>query len=880
MSKIPYVLPLDAVTQDQTAVVGGKGLRLAELARAGLPVLPGFCITTAAYRAFIEAGDLLSLLEDGDAAALRERITCAAIPTPIAEAITSAYAGLDGAVAVRSSATGEDSQEASFAGQYATFLNVTGSDAVLDRVRACWASLWGEQALAYMREQAIDPRGVAMGVVVQRLGDAHASGVIFTLNPLTGNEEEMTIEAAWGLGEAVVSGRVTPDRYRVNFIDGEVVSREVANQSVVLVADRAGGVREESLPHERRDTPVLTDEQLLELARLGDEVQILYGHPQDIEWAHIDGQFVLLQARPLTSFAFDPALGQWTSANYREVLPGFACPLTISLSMDRGFQNTITNFLKTIKMGIIPPETPMAHTFFGRIYWNVGVVKRFNALVPGFKERHFDKTVGVEPTYEGDGLSTPWTPRTIIRALPILFALNDQYENAWKEAEVYRDTYYAETEPRLQALDLEALSDAELADQCREMVALHLEDNLKTVSIAFICEQAQEEFEPVIHRLNKRLPPEERIAPGDLITGLQNVATAQPALTLQRLAQQALEAPDVRRAIVEGEPGGIPERLSDSAAGRAFWEQLQAIIKRFHYMAVIDEDLIYPRWDEDPTDALVSLQSYVRVGEQLDPEGQRVVQRRKREEAARCANAALKRGWRRLWFFERRGFFNKLHIVQQYVWWREETRVVASHVFYHCRRVFLEQGRRWARAGILDAADDIFYLRWPAISAVLDGTAPPESLRERVAAYRRLKQRFRNFEPPNVIGLGSSTRRVRKKPGQKVYRGVPCSSGQVEGRARVARTLEEARALEPGEILVARYTNPGWMPLFAVAGGIVIEEGGLLSHGAVVAREYGIPAVLSIEGATRLFETGQRLRIDGGEGTVEAVTAPRGNRLI
>lgn len=874
MGDIPYVLPFDAVTEQQASAVGGKGFRLAELARAGLPVLPGFCITTAAYRTFVESDSLLPLLKETDAAAIREHILHKEIPAPIAGVIAEACNTLGGPVAIRSSATAEDLQNASFAGQYATFLNVAGTETILERVRDCWASLWSDQALAYMRGQEVDPREAAMGIVVQRQGHAYASGVIFTLNPLTANEEEMVVEAAWGLGEAVVSGRVTPDRYVVNIIRDEIVSQEIANQSVIMVPDEAGGMREESLPPEKRDTPVLDEGQLRELARLGDEVQVLYGHPQDIEWALIDGRFVLLQARPMTSINFDPGLGQWTSANYREVLPGFACPLTVSLSLEQDFRHALISFLKTIKMGIVPPDTLMTRTFFGRIYWNVGVVKRFNSRVPGFKERHFDATVGIEPTYEGDGLTTPWTPRTILRGLPILFALNDQYKNAWVEAQTFCDHYYAEVEPELRALDVEALSEDELARRCHDMARLHFDGNTLAIVIAFVCEQAQEEFDQIVRRLSRRLPSGEQLTIGDLITGLQDVATAQPPLALQQLARLALQDEELLHAVVDGPPQDIPQRLAGSEAGRAFRAQIDEVVERFHYMAAIDEDLIQPRWDEDPIDALISLQKYVHAGKHFDPEQHLGEQLVKREKAEKLALSALSSGLRKFWPFDRQAFQGKLETVRRYIWWREETRVMMSHVFYHCRRIYKELGWRWAASGILDGPDDVFYLEWPAIRDVLDGAAPAGGLRDQVAAYLRLKARYRHFDPPGVIGPGSSLRRIRRRPVQKRYQGVPCSSGQVEGRARVATTLEEARALQPGEILVARYTNPGWTPLFAIAGGIVIEEGGLLSHGAVVAREYGLPAVLSIEDATRLFETGQFLRVDGSAGTVELIPPP------
>jgi len=866
-----YVLRFDEVSEDDSHLVGGKGLRLAQLAQAGLPVLSGFCVTTVAYRAFLSFNGPEKMFSAGTAAAVRAHMATTELPPDVARAILEAYEALKDPVAVRSSATSEDSQDASFAGQYDTFLNVTGDRAVLEKVRACWAGLWSERALAYMVEQGLDPFQADMGVVVQRQGRAQAAGVLFTLNPLTGREEEMVVEAAWGLGEAVVSGRVTPDRYVVNAHDRRVISRDIANQSVILIAGDAGGVQEEPLPPEQHDRPVLDDEQLLELTELGYRVQALYGYPQDIEWALVDGDFVLLQTRPLTSFSFDPGLGQWTSGNYREVLPGFASPLAMSLSLEHDYGRALSEFFRAIKMGEAPPNTIWGRPFFGRAYWNVGVTKQFAALVPGFKERVFDQTVGIEPTYAGDGLVTPWSPATILRALPILFALNDQYKNSWREGRAYRDRFLSEIEPALTAVDPVSLSHEALGDYCRRMAELHWEANGTAIRVSMLSTQAQDDFEPMVRRLNATLPRDQRIVEGDLITGLSDVRTAQPTLELWELARNALDDPGVAAAVTEGGPDGIPQRLQAIEPGRSFWKRVQDYLDRYHYMAPIDEDLSEPRWDEDPSFVLSTLQAYALADESMDPTQRLEAQRQVRRTTERRVLEILSRSWRRLWPFGRRSFIKQLRLVRRYVWWREETRVIASRAFYQCRRFYKELGRRWALQGVLDEQDHIFLLRWPSIRAVLDWEAPAESLRARVKNYLRLKNCYRNFEPPGVIGVGASLRRLSLRPGQRVFEGVPCSSGQVAGVARVVENLEEARALQRGEILVARYTNPGWTPLFNLAGGIVIEEGGLLSHGAVVAREYGIPAVLRIEGATRIFRTGQWLRIDGSAGTVEIV---------
>jgi len=886
-----YILSLTEIGDDDAPRVGAKALRLAQLARAGLPVPPGFCITAEAYRAFFGAN--FPPGADPDPAALRG----ATVPPDVVRAVEEASAALlswgegEGveAVAVRSSATAEDLPEASFAGQYDTFLNVVGLGPLLDAIRACWAALWSDRACAYAARCGLDPGQVEMAVIVQRQVAAEAAGVLFTLNPLTGREEEMMVEAVWGLGEPLVSGEATPDRYVVDPYDRQVVRRQLAGQSTMRVAVPGGGTRQVPVPPDRRGRPVLDDALLLELAELGYQVQALYGYPQDVEWALVGGRFLLLQTRPLTAFQFDPEMGQWTSANHREVLPGFPSPLSVSLSLEIEYGRALAAMFRDLKMGEAPPGTVWGRSFFGRPYWNVGLVKQFAAVIPGFKERSFDATVGIDPAYEGDGLTTPWTPRTILRALPVLFALNERYETCWREAAAFAERFRQEEEPRIARVDPAALSDAELTDWVRRMADLHQRTNHVAITVSLLAAQAQDDFKPTLARLNDLLPEGEAIPFGDLIAGVGHddglshtgragqddslsyiVGTAQPTLELWALARRAQADPSVASAIMEGDAGGIPGRLQATSAGRAFWAEVESFIRRYRYMGRVDEDLAQPRWDEDPSFVLRALQSYVRDMGQEEFAPLLAAQRERARAAEARALEALSRGWRRLWPFARRSFRQQLERVRLYVWWREEMRVVASMAFYHCRRFFLELGRRWAAAGWLEEPDEVFLLRWQEIEAALDGRIGPEALRRAVERYVRLRTAYRNFEPPNVIGRGG---RVAAPAAGEVTRleGIPCSSGRATGPARVALNLEEAQALQKGEVLVAPYTNPGWLPLFNLAAGLVIEAGGLLSHGAVVAREYGIPTVIGVEGATRLLRTGQVVTVDGAVGTVDVV---------
>ncbi|HIC88240.1 MAG TPA: hypothetical protein EYP04_02405 [Anaerolineae bacterium] len=881
MSTEKYIRSLSTVAEDDIAQVGGKAAHLGALVQAGLPVPAAFCVTTDAYWAFLSHNSLSDIIQHGTPAKVRTAIRAAEIPPTIVEAVATAYANLAAqtqsgptthfAIAVRSSATMEDTPDASFAGQFDTYLNVVGLEQLLNGMKACWASLWAPHAIAYAQQQGIAPNEATMGVIVQQQIPAQASGVLFTLNPVTGREEEMVVEAVWGLGQALVSGRLSPDIYVVDAYRRQVLEQEIAQQRVVLLADARGGLREQPLPPEQTAQPVLSEEQLLRLAELGCQVQEVFGYPQDVEWALAEDGFAVLQSRPLTSIQFDPAMGLWTSANYREVMPGFPSPLTISISLLNEYGEALSEFFREIKMGEATPGTVWGRMIFGRPYWNLGEVKRFASLIPGYKERTFDRTVGIEPAYEGDGQTTPWTPRTVLRALPILFALKKQYATCWQKAQAYRDWFLNEEEPAIAAIDPATLDDRALYAWVRRMFDLHWTTNKLAITVSLLSTQAQDDFEPLLRKLNNSLPPEERIAEGDLITGMTGVSTAQPTLELWKLARQALAHPGVATAITEGDPLGIPERLQMTAAGRAYWIKLQDLIQRYRYMSEVDEDLGVPRWDEDPSFVLTTLQAYAQADESLNPERQLREQIKIREEAERRAMAALSRGWRRWWPFPRRSFTSQLELMRRYIWWREEMRVVASRAFYHCRRFFLELGRRWAAQGLLEEPEHIFLLYQEHVLAGLEGKLTPEEAQSFVRNYLRMKRCYRNFKPPGVIGAGVCITEPAAMPAQARLQGIPCSSGQATGQARVALNLEEAQALRRGEVLVAPYTNPGWTPLFNLASAIVIEEGGLLSHGAVVAREYGIPAVVRVEKATQMLQTGQLLRVDGATGTVEVI---------
>lgn len=948
---------IDEIGPEHDDLVGGKARNLARLVRAGLPVPRGFVITTAAYLRHV-AGDRrdaqgmagpgsgespsLTGVEDDSggpgvgAPGVEPAAADAAGPAgsqPQADMASAMWSAVRGAYeelvafrpgascAVRSSANVEDEVGSSHAGQYDTILGVADWDSLVGAVLACWGSLNGERTRAYSphrdARRGRDRVEQSMAVIVQLEVAADVSGVLFTLNPQSGRENEMLVEATWGLGEALVAGLATPDRFVVDTWTGAVVDARVSDKKVMVAA---GNAEPTPVPGEMRTKRTLDDATLLRLARLGEKIQEEYGLPQDIEWAVSGGEVFILQARPLTAFSFAEDFGEWTSANFREVMPGFASYLSQSMSFHHDFARATEEvFRRTRLYRKEDADTRWAATFFGHGYWNVGATKRVAARVPGFRERAFDRTVGIVPSYEGDGAVTPWTPSTVLRALPSLLALKKHYRLAVEEARRFISWFDA-NESRWDEVEPESLDDTDLKPWAKFAIDLHWQTNRWALVISLLGTQAQDDFHATVEKLNRRAKKVGRaVSEARLLTGISRMATARPLAALWELARFAQARPAVADTVKSLPPRELAEAFrkwereaaDGSCAARGgslemgeFWTRFAACVRQFRYMSEVDEDLAVPRWCEDVVLPLSMLQACLsgEVGE--DPRLQIARQEQVRGEEEEAAACMLRSpGWAALLNpFRLRGFRAQLELVRRLAWWREETRVYLSRARYHTRRFLKEQGRRWAAGGVLSAEDDVFWMSRDEVLGLLEGSASIQNVREMVERRRRIPVAYRNFVPPPVIQPGSArilmkrslTARergtgnqvataylnrqhatpapaARAESAHETYAGVGCSAGVVRGVARVIRSLDEAGALRKGEILVAPFANPGWMPLFNVASAIVLEEGGLLSHSAVVAREYGIPAVLQVEGATTRLRTGDLVVVDGGRGVVEVI---------
>jgi phosphoenolpyruvate synthase/pyruvate phosphate dikinase len=880
------ILQFGDVGRDALPIVGGKAANLGELTRAGLPVPAGFCVTTSAYELVAGeanlgpiSGDLEETPpEDAErlselAAAARGALLSAPVPKEIVEAIGEAYRTLGEGepVAVRSSATAEDLPTASFAGQQDTYLNVVGEASLVDAVRRCWASLWTDRAVSYRATNEIDPRGVRLAVAVQRMVEAKVAGVLFTANPLTGKLRQAVIDASPGLGEAVVSGAVNPDHFVVDTPTGEILERRLGGKRVAIIAERGGGTRRVELAENGEAS--LTDAQIQALAKLGARVEAHYGEPQDTEWAIDDGgEAWLLQARPITTLFPLPAGAPTNDDDLRvyfsaSVAQGVYRPLT-----PMGLQAFRLIASAVVTLAGRPPHDPDAGPAFfteagGRLFFDIT-----SALRSTFGRRVLDLA-----TRNMEARTAP-----IIRRLAADPRLSPVETPAWR---ILRAVLPAFIRVRAPTRLVRALVQPEVArDRARRAAA-----EFRTAGEASRNASAAERLDAVEGVLLGGPPRMVPAVPPAFVTGLLanalagkllgNLATdderrvvlralphnptTEMDLALWALAREVRGDPAASRALRETSP----EQLAREYRGGTLPPKLQAgladFLRAYGHRAVAEIDLGLPRWSEDPTYIIGVLANYLRLDNpELAPDVQfRRAAREAEEMVAELTRRATRKGRLRGLLV---GFL--LRRTRELSGMREMPKFCIILLFTQARKLLWPVGEELAKAGRLESAEDIFFVTLPEARAAVDGEDLGPVVRERRAYYEReLKRRH----VPRVL-LSDGTEpagEAHDAAADGALRGTPASGGVVRAKARVILDPSGAE-LESGEILVAPSTDPGWTPLFLTAGGLVMEMGGAMSHGAVVAREYGIPAVVGVPEATERIVTGQEITVDGSGGTV------------
>ena len=844
-----YIKRFSEIDEDDLPHVGGKGLNLGKLTRAGFTVPPGFCVTTDAYRFSVEN------LSEQNASSVKE----VELAPELIEVVLKACEELQtDTVAVRSSATAEDLETASFAGQQDTFLNVQ-NDEIIDALKACWASLWSERAIAYRQTQGISNEGLAMAVVVQEMCQADVSGVLFTVSPF--DENVSIIESNWGLGESVVSGEITPDSFQISRKTGEVLEKTVASKREMITES---GVSEVS--SSQQNIASLTDEQIKQLTQLGIQVETLYGQPMDIEWALADDKFVLLQARSITThtqkqISVDGIDGEiakfreaeiqilntlsdahgtiWSHHNLAEVLPA---PLPMTWMIMKQFMSGEGGLGKAYRsLGFYPSKrvdkNGILDLICGRIYVNLN--REAELFFDGYPLVHNFAELKQQPQkamYAQAALnikhSTPsfWfkLPLHVIRMTKAEMQLRKFRTNFDQELTTQIFPQFREDVENEQKSSYSELSDVELVNKFRVW-----------------CLKTLDEFAPKVL-----------------------IATVLAAFSLQRLEIALKKCIDETNAthlaskLISGISGNLTVETNEKLQQVANDEMtLEDFLKEYGHRAVGEFELAQPRWREN-TDYLKQIiasfrHDTVENNEETQEQVVRQIEQRKAAEKELAKITEKRTGLRKQ-------IESELDFTRRYMPFRETAKFYLMLGYEQIRRVLVELDDRYNLNG------GIFYLLPNELNQLIDGKEFGDVISDRKAQRDLLLQ----IEVPDVIfsdvldNIGSPL----SIDATDTYTGVGVSTGVAKGQARVLMKPSDIEPTERDYILVCPSTDPAWTPLFLHAAGLVMERGGLLSHGAVVAREYGVPAVANIPNATQNITDGQILQVDGNQGKVSIIS--------
>jgi phosphoenolpyruvate synthase/pyruvate phosphate dikinase len=858
-----YVVGFQEIDQTEVAAVGGKGAHLGELSRIeGVRVPAGFCVTTDAFRritadapSFDEQLDRLSRLGPDDRAAIRtlsaeirRTIEEIAIPGDLAAAITRSVdqLGAQAAYAVRSSATAEDLPTASFAGQQDTYLNVVGPAAILRHVSRCWAALFTERAVTYRLRNGFDQRLVHMAVVVQQMIFPQAAGILFTADPVTSNRKVAYVEASFGLGEALVAGLVNPDVHQVR--DGEVVARTVGIKRLAITASPAGGTQEVAIEPARQEQPALTDAQAVRLTQLGRRIEAHFGHPQDIEWCLADDEFQIVQSRPITTLFPIPAAGDQQNHVYVSV----------------GHQQMMTDPMKPLGLSFWQMTTPapMAEAG-GRLFVDVTQRLASPASRAGLLE-----ALGRSDPLTGDALQTILERDGFIRPLPDEGPPGPLFGGAPAPIE---------TDPAI-VTELIGRSQASIATLKRDIRAKSGPALLDFI-LADVQELRRILFDPQSHQvfmsameaawwLNDRLQEwlGEKNAADTLTQSVPHNVTSEMGLALLDVADVIRPHPEVVAFLQRVENESFLDELPTIDGGREARDAIQAYLDKYGMRCVGEIDITRPRWSERPATLVPVILGNIKnfepgAGARRFEQGRLEAWTKEQEVLEQLR--ALPDGERKA--EEAKGMIDR---VRTFIGYREYPKYGMVSRYFVYKQALLAEAERLVQAHVLREKEDIFYLRYQELHDVVrTGQVDDQLIRRRRDAHRS----YEALTPPRVLtsdgeAVAGTYGRVDVPAGALV--GLPVSAGTVEGRARVILDLAEAD-LEAGDILVTSYTDPSWTPVFVAIKGLVTEVGGLMTHGAVIAREYGLPAVVGVEQATRLIRNGQRIRVNGTDGYVE-----------
>ncbi|HDR8179711.1 phosphoenolpyruvate synthase [Bacillus cereus] len=865
-----FVLDFQEIENTQLSLVGGKGLNLGELTNIqGIQVPEGFCVTTVGYEKAIEQNEELQTLlqqltklkmeeraQIGEMSKkIREVIMAVEIPTDVVEAVAHYLSrfGNEHAYAVRSSATAEDLPYASFAGQQDTYLNIIGEEAILQHVRKCWASLFTERAVTYRMQNGFEHNQVSICVVVQKMVFPEASGILFTADPITSNRKVLSIDASFGLGEALVSGLVSADNYKVK--EGEISETMIATKKIAIYAVKEGGTETKQIDPVQQKLQTLSEQQILQLAQIGRQIEAYFGCPQDIEWCLVDDTIYIVQSRPITTLYPIPEVNDGENHVYISV----------------GHQQMMTDAMKPLGLSffLLTTSAPMRKAG-GRLF-----VDATQQLALPASRDYLINTLGKSDPLVRDALTTIVERDNFIKLLPD----DEKGKSVGKSVPPANSQPEIENDPAI-VTNLIQNSQASIEE---------LKRNIQTKSgldvLHFILEDIQQLKKVLFNSqsiaiimagmnasswINEKMEQwlGEKNAADVLSQSVQNNITSEMGLALLDVADVIRPYPEVIAYLQHIEDDSFLDELIQFKGGETVRDAIDAFLNKYGMRCSGEIDITKTRWSEQPATIIPMILNHIRDFEYG-------ASKRKFEEGLQEALKKEEELLERLQHLpggEQKVEETKRMIcnLRNFIGYREYPKYGMIHRYFIYKQALLKEAEKLVKNNILDEIEDIYYLTFEELHEVVrTNKLDYELIHQQKNEYKL----YEKLTPPRVMTSDGEiiTGKYKREnlPAEAIV-GLPVSSGVIEGRARVILNMEDAN-LEEGDILVTAFTDPGWTPLFVSIKGLVTEVGGLMTHGAVIAREYGLPAVVGVENATKLIKDGQRIRVHGTEGYIEVL---------